>query len=224
MNIPLYGFFGAGGAARAVLPMMRDGVVLPNINSLEPASNGLREVCLIETNPSKDYVDGYSVYSEDTFLGERARDHFCCIALGSPVDRRQVAARIGFTQIPTFSIFSTSSRIETTLPIGAGAIVCANSYISVNVQIGLSFFMNIGSILEHDCIIGNFVTFSPGVVCSGNVHIGDEVFVGAGSTIINGSSDQPLKIGNGVFIGAGTVVTNSIDSGQRVAGNPARFI
>jgi acetyltransferase-like isoleucine patch superfamily enzyme len=199
VNAPLYGLFGAGGAARAILPMMRHGSVLGDGSPNGSEPKALREVCLIETNPRSPEVAGFAVYHEASFFRPSSRRHFCCIAIGNSVDRKQVADRVGFADIPNFSVISRNSIIETSLPIGKGAIVCANTYISVNVQIGVSFFMNIGSILEHDCAVGDFVTFSPGVVCAGNVKIEDQV-----------------------PIGAGAVVLNSIGSGQTVVGNPAR--
>lgn len=53
----------------------------------------------------------------------------------------------------------------------------------------------------------------------GLVRIGDNCFVGAGSTILCG-----VNIGDNVIIGAGSVVTKSIPSNSVVAGNPARVI
>lgn len=49
--------------------------------------------------------------------------------------------------------------------------------------------------------------------------IGDNVYIGAGSLIMN-----PVNIGNNVIIGAGSVVTKDIPDNAVVAGNPARII
>lgn len=53
----------------------------------------------------------------------------------------------------------------------------------------------------------------------GLVRIGNNCFVGAGSTILCG-----VSIGDNVIIGAGSVVTKSIPSNSVVAGNPAKVI
>lgn len=187
MARPLYGLFGTGGAARAVLPMMRHGLIIDDETSSVVASDVPRDICLIETEPRSENINGYSVLDEASFFDQTSPSRRFCIAIGNPLDRRRVAERVDFANGSTFSVFAQNSIVETTLKLGHGAIVCANSYISVNVEIGTSFFMNIGSVLEHDCVVGDFVTFSPGVVCSGYVHIGDDAFIGAGAVIINGS-------------------------------------
>ncbi len=224
MDQNTFGIFGAGGAARAVLPMLKDCRVVQDDLPDGSWETGKHKFCLIETSPHAAAVDEFVIHDEESFFQRATRSNPCCIVIGSSSDRRRVAERIGFAQRPTFSLFSSSSRVETALSIGKGAVICANAYVSVNVKIGLSFFMNLGAILEHDCEVGNFVTFSPGVVCCGNVQIDDDVFVGAGAVIINGTASEPLKIGRGSRIGAGAVVTRSVGPGQTVVGNPARLV
>ena len=51
------------------------------------------------------------------------------------------------------------------------------------------------------------------------VHIGDDVFIGAGSIILKG-----VSIGNRSIVGAGSVVTKDIPSDEIWAGNPAAFV
>lgn len=54
---------------------------------------------------------------------------------------------------------------------------------------------------------------------SSPVEIGNDVFIGAGTTILKG-----VTIGDKSIVGAGSVVSKSIPSGQIWAGNPAKFI
>lgn len=53
----------------------------------------------------------------------------------------------------------------------------------------------------------------------GLVEIGNNVFVGAGSTVL-----CDTKIGDNVIIGAGSVVTHDVPSNSVVAGNPAKIV
>lgn len=68
-------------------------------------------------------------------------------------------------------------------------------------------------------MIGDFVTFAPGVRCNGNVRIGDFAYIGAGAMIRQG-----LSIGAGAVVGMGAVVTKNVPEGVIVAGNPARIL
>ena len=51
------------------------------------------------------------------------------------------------------------------------------------------------------------------------VHIGDDVWISAGATVLRG-----VSIGRGSVIGAGAIVTRDVPAGVIVAGNPARII
>ncbi|WP_067840246.1 acyltransferase [Amphibacillus sediminis] len=53
----------------------------------------------------------------------------------------------------------------------------------------------------------------------GDIEIGDEVMIGANSTVLPG-----VKIGDRSVIGAGTVVHRDVEPGSFVAGNPMRVI
>ncbi len=72
-------------------------------------------------------------------------------------------------------------------------------------------------------MIGDFVTFAPGVKCNGNIHIQAHAYIGAGAVIKQGTPDQPLVIGSGAIVGMGAVVTKSVPAGVTVVGNPARI-
>lgn len=67
------------------------------------------------------------------------------------------------------------------------------------------------TILAHEYLIKEYRL--------GDVIIGDEVMIGANSTILPG-----VVIGNGAIVAAGTVVHRSIEPGSFVGGNPMRVI
>lgn len=58
-----------------------------------------------------------------------------------------------------------------------------------------------------------------GLETKGGVNIGNDVWIGAGASILDG-----VRIGDGAVIGAGSVVTRSIPPESIACGNPARII
>jgi acetyltransferase-like isoleucine patch superfamily enzyme len=91
-----------------------------------------------------------------------------------------------------------------------------------NIRVGRHFHANLYSYVEHDCVIGNYVTFAPGVKCSGNIVVEDHAYIGTGALIKQGRPGQPLVIGRGAVVGMGAVVTKDVPAGATVVGNPAR--
>lgn len=147
-------------------------------------------------------------------------DDQICIAVGSPATRRSLAEKLAGHYFPT--IVAPTAAVDPTAVIGEGGQICDFSYIGSKARIGRHFQCNVRSHVHHDCVIGDFVTFSPATLCLGTVHIGDNVFVGAGAILRNGSPDKPLVIGDNAVIGMGAVVTKDVPPGATVIGNPAR--
>jgi len=106
--------------------------------------------------------------------------------------------------------------------IGKGCILSPFVTLTSNIQIGQHFQANLYSYVEHDCEIGDFVTFAPAVKCNGNVKIEDHAYIGAGAVIKQGEPGKPLVIGVGAVVGMGAVVTKSVAPGEKVVGNPAK--
>ena len=71
--------------------------------------------------------------------------------------------------------------------------------------------------VEHECIIENFVHIAPGAVLTGNVIVGENTLIGANATILPG-----IKIGKNCIIGAGSVVVKDVCDNSVVKGNPAK--
>ena len=101
--------------------------------------------------------------------------------------------------------------------VGEGACLSPFVTLTSNIRIGLCFHANLYSYVEHDCVIGDFVTFGPGAKVNGNVTIGDHAYIGSGAIVRQG-----LSIGAGAIVGMGAVVTRDVPPGVTVVGNPAR--
>jgi sugar O-acyltransferase (sialic acid O-acetyltransferase NeuD family) len=147
-------------------------------------------------------------------------DDEICVAVGDPALRRRLAERCAGHRFAT--IVAPTAIVDPTAELGEGAQICDFVMVNSLARIGRHFQANYYSHVSHDCVIGDYVTFSPRTSCLGNVQIGDGVFVGAGAVIRNGAAGRPLVIGGGAVIGMGAVVTADVAAGARVMGVPAR--
>ncbi len=205
--------FGSGGFGRVILPLARrqakaDQIVFVQDHML----------------PGAHYVNGTRVISFGEFASEEFEGWTVVVAVGDTRARREIVERLTAVGRSFYSIFAPTSLKYDQVKIAEGAIFCDFTMCTSNVRIGRHFHCNIYSFVEHDCEIGDFVTFAPRVNCNGNVIIEDNVYVGTAAMLKQGRPDKPLRIGRGSIIGMGAVVTRDVAPGTTVVGNPAREV
>ncbi|KQV19507.1 acetyltransferase [Rhizobium sp. Root1203] len=184
----------------------------------------LDRLVFIDDSPHQVEINGHAVLSYAEFLATPARDRYATLAIANASVRERLAARCVRDALLSWTVRAEVSEIYDDVVIGEGAIICAYVTLTSNIRIGKHFHANLYSYVEHDCNIGDFVTFAPGVKCNGNVEIGDHAYIGAGATIRQGQPGKPLRIGKGAIIGMGAVVTKDVAAHTTVVGNPARLI
>lgn len=116
-----------------------------------------------------------------------------------------------------------NDRLIESIRKGGGQVGENVDIIESKIDLGEPYLIKIGSnvtitcvrILTHDASLKK----KTGYTKVGKVHIGDNVFVGAGSIIL-----PNVCIGNNCIIGAGTVVSKDVPDNSVVAGNPMRII
>ena len=202
----LYGVYGAGGCGRGILPIVRD--------QLE---TGDRLVFVDDKAGAA--VNGHQVVSFADFVVSDAAEKRICIAVANGAIRSRLVEQCEAAGLEFFSVHHDSCVKMDDVEIGEGALFSPFTTVTSNVHIGRHFHCNLYSFIEHDCVIGDFVTFAPAVRCNGNVKIGDGAYIGAGAIIRQG-----LTIGAGATIGMGAVVTKDVPAGETWVGNPARPI
>ena len=210
-----YGIIGAGGYGREVMPLARDSL----LSSLK--SNEAELFFVVEGDISEQKINGCNVVSIDRFL-DMPGDLYFNIAIGASDVRERIAAHCENKGATPFSIVAQNVVIMDDNQIDSGAVLSPFVTVTSNAIIGKYFHANIYSYVAHDCKIGDFVTFAPGVKCNGNVVIEDHVYIGTGALIKQGTSKRPLTIGRGAIVGMGAVVTRSVPPGATVIGNPAQ--
>ncbi|MFC4296727.1 acetyltransferase [Castellaniella hirudinis] len=214
MNEPLYAVYGASGFGREVLPLGRE--------SLARAGIALDRLVFIDDEPPMPQVNGHRVLTWQAFLDEPAGARFVSLAIASGAIREKLSNRLRDCGVSPWDIRAGNMVQLDDVAMGEGAILCAFVTLTSNIRIGRQFHANIYSYVAHDCVIGDFVTFAPGVMCNGNVVVEDHAYIGTGAILRQGKPGQPLRIGRGAVVGMGAVVTKDVAAGVTVVGNPAR--
>ena len=216
MKQPICAVYGASGFGREVMPLMSQNIKRLNITK--------DRLVFIDDNPELTEVNGYQVLSYDKFLAFEASSHHIVFAIASGEIRGDLSLRCKEDGIELLSVRASNVVTMDSVDIGEGAVLSPFVTLTSNIEIGRHFHANIYSYVAHDCVIGDYVTFAPGVKCNGNVHIGDGAYIGTGAIIRQGRPGNPIRIGKGAIVGMGAVVTKDVLPGVTVVGNPARVL
>lgn len=210
-----FGLIGAGGHGREVMPMLR-GMLQDKIAELNA-----HLLFVVENLEQETQINGYRAISLQAFFELEGVKRFN-VAIGDSKVRQRIAEACLARKIEPFSLVANSVTMLDNNEIGEGCMISEQTIITSNVRIGRFFQANNQCNISHDCVLGDYVTFAPGVKCNGNVAIGDHAYIGAGALIKQGRQGKPLLIGAGAVVGMGAVVVKDVEPNTTVVGNPAR--
>lgn len=205
--------YGAGGFGREVLTLIHD------INKSEIKWN---IIGFFDDGKEKgEIVNGFPILGGITALNEWATPLSIAVSIGAPSVKKTIIKRINnpIIDYPTLIHSSVIIGDERYVQIGKGCIICANNVITTNVKIGDFVIFNLCCTVGHDAVIGDYSAVMPVGIISGEVNIGEEVYIGTGATIIN-----QINIGEKATIGAGAVVIHDVPDGATVVGVPAKEV
>lgn len=204
----LIGIYGAGGCGRGIMPLARS----------MPLAKDARLV-FIDDGAGHGHINGQEVMSFDRFREEEASEKHVALAVAGPAIRAAMARKCDEAGLQLLSVWAKDTIVMDDVEIDEGALVSPYVTFTSNIKVGRCFHANLYSYVEHDCVIGDYVTFAPGVRCNGNIRIGDRAYIGSGAVI-----RQNLTIGADAVVGMGAVVTKDVPPGVTVVGNPAHIL
>jgi sugar O-acyltransferase (sialic acid O-acetyltransferase NeuD family) len=176
----------------------------------------------VDDKPESAVLNGHVVLTYREFLDTPAGERHIVLAIANSAVRELLAKRCAEDAVRPWAVCASNVVTMDDVQIGDGAILCPFVTLTSNIRIGRHFHANLYSYVEHDCVIGDFVTFAPAVKCNGNIVIEDHAYIGAGAIIKQGKPGHPLVIGRGAVIGMGSVVTKDVSPGVTVVGSPAK--
>ena len=142
------------------------------------------------------------------------KEYVVMVCVSNPQHRQDIVSRLPI-ETKYFTFIHPTALIMNDVEIGEGSFIGAYSILTTNIKLGSHSLLNRSNHIGHDCVIGNYFSAMPGSIVSGNVSIGDRVYLGTNSSI-----REKLKITNDVTVGLNTGIVKSItDSGIYVSQN-----
>lgn len=212
----LFGIYGASGCGRGLMPVARA--------QLKRLGNPAEIVFIDDSLVAETIINSHRAMNYAAFKAHPAIQKQVLIAIANSQVREKISIQLEQDAIELWSVQADNVVRMDDIEIAPGAALSPFVTITSNIKIGKCFHANLYSYVEHDCVIGDYVTFAPGVKCNGNIHIEDHAYIGTGAVIKQGTPDKPLVIGKGAVVGMGAVVTKSVPPGVTVVGNPARIL
>lgn len=149
------------------------------------------------------------------------------VGIGNNQIRKKIAykfqAQLQFTNLihPT----ATFGRLQRkAIETAKGLIICAGARLTNGISLGDFCIVNQNVAIAHDVAIEEFVHLAPGSIISGNVHIEQCAWIGAGAVVNQGNNLEKLCIGSNTLIGSGAVVVRTCEPNATYAGVPAKRI
>ena len=147
------------------------------------------------------------------------KEYKLMVAVGDSTIRKRLVDNLPpSTQFFTF-IHETVISSKFYSVIGEGSFIGAYSIITTNVKLGKHTLLNRGNHIGHDSTIGDYFSAMPGAIVSGNVTIGNNVYMGTNSTI-----KEKINVTNNVTIGLNSGVIKDINQEGIYVGTPTKKI
>jgi sugar O-acyltransferase (sialic acid O-acetyltransferase NeuD family) len=212
-HLPPLVVFGTGGMGRETLLLLRQ------INEYAPTWDvrGFYD----DQAPATPTVAGLPYLGTSADLNATTDPLAVAVAVGSSTNRAAVVARLTSDKLrfPVLVHPAVYLRSHQRAQIGEGSIVQNGCLLMTDVTLGRFVFVNVGSIVGHDAVLGDFCSLMTQVNVGGQARLDAGVYMGTNSTVIQG-----VTVGAHSIIGAGAVAVRDLPPSCTAVGVPARVI
>lgn len=201
--------YGAGGFAREALQIIRD------INALEETWDFQGFLSDTESEVGMN-VHEYTVLGGKDWIKRHPETHLV-IAIGNPWTKAKIVEGLNHPNYAT--LIHPRALVGHNCKIGVGSILCAYTILTVDISFGNHVILNIGCMVGHDTVVGDYCTINPTTNLSGNVTVKQGVLIGTQCSIIPG-----VTVDEWTILGAASCVTADIPPNCTAVGIPAKAI
>ena len=115
--------------------------------------------------------------------------------------RAQVFARMATQGFAFPRLVHPGAVVEASAEIDGGAQICGRAFVGSAARIGFGAIVGTGATVSHDCVVGESVHLTPGVILAGRVEVGTGALLGMGVTTLPGVViGEWARVGNGACI------------------------
>jgi acetyltransferase EpsM len=115
------------------------------------------------------------------------------------------------------AVVSPRTHISPSAKIEPGAIVLPGAVISAGARVRRHAIINIGTMIDHDVDIGEFVHVAPRAAIGGSSIVRSGAYIGMGAVV-----RDHIRVEENTLVGMGAVVTKRHPKGSVLTGIPAR--
>lgn len=138
----------------------------------------------VDAKPIGEQVFGdYTVVSDAQLNALSGDPNVCFVVAIGDNEARQRFFEIAKNKFTPATIIHPRAYVSPKACVAAGSVVLAGAIINTSASVGSNSIVNLGVILDHDCVIGNHVHLSPGTVVGSYGSVPDHYLTALGQVI-----------------------------------------
>ncbi|MBM0637137.1 UDP-N-acetylbacillosamine N-acetyltransferase [Campylobacter sp. VicNov18] len=143
----------------------------------------------------------------------------CFVAIGDNKIRKKIYEKLLKNGFKIVNLIDKSALVSPSAIIkeNAGILIMPYAVVNAKAKIEKGVILNTSSVIEHECVVGEFSHVSVGAKCAGNVKIGKNCFLGINSCVL-----PNLTLADNSILGGGATLIRSEKEQGVFIGVPAK--